>query len=191
MRKGGDRGVGDSRADVLLHPVRLRIAQALLSGDPQTVQQLGRKLVDVPQASLYRHLNQLVAAGFVKIVEERPVGGAMERVYSIVMEAVTLTGTDLETATREDHMRYFTTYCVMLMGKFSQYLERDTIDLGVDGVGYRTASLLLTDEEFHQLLTDMGRLIEAVRHNKPAAGRRSRLLATIVMPDDGVLSEDE
>ena len=44
--------------DLLLHPIRLRIVQALV-GEPMTPLQLKDRLADVPQATLYRHINQL------------------------------------------------------------------------------------------------------------------------------------
>ena len=44
--------------DLLLHPVRLRIVQALV-GSPMTPLHLKEQLGDVPQATLYRHLSQL------------------------------------------------------------------------------------------------------------------------------------
>lgn len=176
--------MGVSKAEALLHPVRLRIVQALLSGEPKTAGQLARILGDVPQASLYRHIKRLVETDFLHVIEERPVGGAVERVYTVNKETTVLTGTDLASVTPEEHLRYFTNFCLMLIGKFGRYLEQDRIDLEADLVGYRTLTLHLTDDELQQLLTEMKRPVLAVRDNKPAPGRRPRLFATVIMPDD-------
>lgn len=46
-------------ADLILHPVRLRIVRAFLSGRPLTTSALGAELADVPPASLYRHVARL------------------------------------------------------------------------------------------------------------------------------------
>ena len=54
-------------ADLLLHPIRLRILVGLL-GRPMTAQQLGEVLEDVPQATLYRQLNKLAQAGVLEVV---------------------------------------------------------------------------------------------------------------------------
>lgn len=177
-----------AKADTLLHPVRLRIVQAFMLDESMTVAELGRILGDVPQASLYRHLNRLVDAGFVDVVAERPAGGATERVYAVVPEAVSLTAEDVASLEPADHMRYFTAFCAALMGSFDRYLQRDRIDFAADGVGYRSVSLWLNDEEFQQLLLEMNRPFREAVHNKPKPGRHRRLFATVVMPDG---SDDE
>ena len=67
--KGGSF-LNETKADVLLHPVRLRIVQALLPRRQLTAQEIGRHLGDVPQATLYRHLNKLLDGGIIEIVHE-------------------------------------------------------------------------------------------------------------------------
>ena len=42
--------------DLLLHPVRLRILQALLDGHPSTTTQLRQRLPDIAPATMYRHV---------------------------------------------------------------------------------------------------------------------------------------
>ena len=127
-----------SRSEALLHPVRLRIVLILAARSNLTAQEIGRFLDDVPQATLYRHLNNLREADIIRVVEERPTGGSLERVYALNEGATYLSPADLERATKDDHMRYFTTFCVHLLGLFGTYLRRERIDLARDGVGYQT-----------------------------------------------------
>ena len=47
------------KTDIILHPVRMRILQNLATRN-LTPLQLAEELVNVPQATLYRHLNKLV-----------------------------------------------------------------------------------------------------------------------------------
>ena len=68
-------------ADLLLHPVRLRIVQAFLGDRALTTSDLAAELADVPAASLYRHVARLVDAGVLAVVAERRVRGALERTY--------------------------------------------------------------------------------------------------------------
>ena len=68
-------------ADLLLHPVRLRIVQAFLGDRALTTSGLRTELSDVPAASLYRHVARLVAGGVLAVVTERRVRGALERTY--------------------------------------------------------------------------------------------------------------
>jgi len=169
--------------DLLLHPIRLRIVQALV-GRPMKPLELKEYLGDVPQASLYRHINQLEAGGLIQIVDEKPVRGGVERTYAIVEDAVHLGAGELEGTSAEDHLRYFSTFLGALMADFAAYLGGDDIDLIRDRVGYRQVPLWLTDDEFDQMTAAMGEIVAGHVDNPPAPGRRRRLLTTIVMPDD-------
>src|SRR5215831_1697445 len=62
-------------ADLLLHPVRLRILQTFLGDRTLTTSDLQAELPDVPPASLYRHVGKLVDAGVLAVVSERRVRG--------------------------------------------------------------------------------------------------------------------
>jgi DNA-binding transcriptional ArsR family regulator len=72
------------KSDALLHPVRLAIVQQLEIGSRKlTIGELATELPDIPQATLYRHVNALVEAGICTIVERRKVHSVEERVYGI------------------------------------------------------------------------------------------------------------
>ncbi len=168
--------------DLLLHPIRLRIVQALL-GSPMTPLRLKDVLVDVPQATLYRHLNQLHEGGLLEVVGEQPVRGGVERTYGVVAEAVALGPDDYEDATAADHLRFFTTFLGTLIDAFGAYLDGGSPDFVSDGVGYRQIPLWLSDEEFEEIVTALGSAVRPALDNRPAPGRRRRLITTIVMPD--------
>lgn len=170
------------RRDLLLHPVRLRIVQALV-GNPMRPLELMEQLGDVPQASLYRHINQLETGGLLQIVDERRVRGGVERTYAVVEDAVQLGEDDLDGLTREDHLTYFSTFVGAMVTDFAAYLESSQLDLVADGVGYRQIPLWLNDSEFDELTEDIREVLAGRIGNEPQPGRRRRLLTTIVMPD--------
>ena len=169
--------------DLLLHPERLRVVQALV-GRPMTAAELKDHLGDVAQATLYRHLNRLEGGGLIAVKGERQVRGVIERTYGIVSEAVSLGPEDMKGATSDDHFRYFGTFVATLLADFASYLEREEPDLEADRVGYRQVPLWLSDEEFDEMVADMGRTVQARLENDPRPDRRRRLLTTIVLPDD-------
>jgi DNA-binding transcriptional ArsR family regulator len=72
-----------STADLVLHPVRLRILQAFLGGRHLTTGDLARELPDVAQAGLYRHVSRLAKGGVLEVVGERQARGAVERTYAL------------------------------------------------------------------------------------------------------------
>lgn len=169
--------------DLLLHPTRLRIVQTLVGG-AMTPQQLKQHLGDVAQATLYRYLNQLVDGGMLEVVQERSVRGSVERTYGVVATAVSLSAEELETATTEDHFRYFATFLGTLLADFATYLDGGDVELVADRVGYRQVPLWLTDQELDVMVTRMRGAMQEHLENQPGPGRRRRLISTIVMPDD-------
>ncbi|MEM9565936.1 MAG: helix-turn-helix domain-containing protein [Actinomycetota bacterium] len=173
--------------DLLLHPVRLRIVQALV-GDPMTPLQLKERLGDVAQATLYRHLKQLTDGGLLEVADERRVRGTVERTYRVVASAVSLTDADLESATTDDHFRYFATFVGTLLTDYATYLAGAGPDgqrsLGADRVGYRQVPIWLTDAELDALIELLSEAVASVVDNEPGPGRRRRLLSTIILPDD-------
>lgn len=179
-----------SRTEALLHPVRMRIVLILSARSNLTAQQIGSFLDDVPQATLYRHLNSLRQADIIRVVEERPTGGSLERVYALNKGATYLSPADIATATKDDHMRYFTTFCVNLLALFATYLRRDQIDLAKDGVGYQTHVLHLSEQELLQFVAELRDVITPYLSKTPSPERKPRTFSTVLIPDDRLREND-
>ncbi len=169
-------------ADLLLHPVRLRVVQALAGGRRLSPRELAQELTDVPAATLYRHVNTLAEAGVIGVVDERPARGTAERVYALVEGAGRVSPEDLATATTEDHLRYFTTFLAGLLGDFGRYVSGDKVDFVADGATYSQIPLELTDQELAELAGRLNAALAPVIGNRPGEGRRRRMLTTIVLP---------
>lgn len=176
--------MGTERTDLILHPLRMRIIQSLLIDRQLTAQQIGALLPDVPQATLYRHLQKLVQGGVVAVVDERPVRGAIERRYALARGGASLGPEDLAAAGPDDHMHYFATFVATLLGDYARYLRRERIDLAADGVGYRQVALHLSDAELAELAQALNTALRPFLEHGPAPGRRRRILSTILMPAD-------
>jgi hypothetical protein len=171
-------------ADLLLHPVRLRIVQAFLGDRALTTSQLSAELSDVPPASLYRHVARLVAAGVLQVVAERRVRGALERTYVLRLAAARVGLDEIAAMSPEDHRQMFRAFTAGLLADFDRYLERDAIDLVSDGVSFGIEGFWLDDTEFRELMLDLYRVLQPRRVNMPKPGRRRRLLASVLLPGD-------
>jgi len=178
-------------ADLLLHPVRLRIVQAFLGDRALTTSQLSGELADVPAASLYRHVSRLVDAGVLQVVAERRVRGAVERTYVLRLAAARVPLADLDAMSTDDHRQMFLAFAAGLIAGFDRYLARGDIDLLRDGVAFGIEGLWLTDTEFAELMRDLYRVLELRRANAPKPGRRRRLLASVLLPGDEAVAPAE
>ncbi len=178
-------------ADLLLHPVRLRIVQAFLGDRALTTVDLRSELPDVAPASLYRHVALLVEGGVLSVVSERRVRGALERTYVLRVAAASVNLDDVQIMSREDHRQAFTAFVAGLLGDFDRYLSRDDVDLFRDGVSFRMAGLWLDDREFAEFLRDLIRVVQPRLANAPRDGRRRRILGTVLLPGEDAAGRKE
>ena len=171
-------------ADLLLHPVRLRIMQAFLGERALTTTELSAELSDIPPASLYRQVARLVSAGVLQVVAERRVRGALERTYMLRLAAAGIGPDEVASMSAEDHRRAFMAFTAGLLADADRYLQRADFDPSRDQVGYRLAGLWLDDAEYADLLRDLARVIQPRLANPPKKGRRRRILATVLLLGD-------
>ena len=170
-------------ANLLLHPVRLRIVQAFLGDRELTTTALGELLPEVATATLYRQVATLAAAGLLEVVDARPVRGTSERTYRLRTAAASVGPEEAARLSPDQHRQAFMTFVAGLLADFDRYLDRGDIDLGRDLVAYRQAALHLTDEELVDLIGELGEVVTR-RLSLPTEGRRRRLLTTILVPAD-------
>jgi DNA-binding transcriptional ArsR family regulator len=169
-------------ADLLLHPVRLRIVQAFLGDRALTTSDLSAELADVPPASLYRHVARLVDAGVLAVVAERRVRGALERTYVLRVTAASIGLDEVSAMSAEDHRQAFMAFVAGLLGDFDRYIARDDRDFLRDGVGYRMSALWLDDAEYQELLRELTRVLQPRAANPPRPGRTRRILGYVLLP---------
>jgi hypothetical protein len=169
-------------ADLLLHPVRLRIVQAFLGDRALTTTQLRAELPDVPAGSLYRQVAKLVDGGVLAVVSERRVRGALERTYVLRTSAARLNANDIATMSRSEHRQAFLAFVAGLIGDVDRYLARDEIDPLRDGASYNLAAMWLDDAELAELARELYIVLQPRLANAPKAGRKRRILATVLLP---------
>jgi dsRNA-specific ribonuclease len=171
-------------ADLLLHPVRLRIVRAFLGDRALTTAQLRAELPDVPTGSLYRHVAKLVDAGVLAVVAERRVRGALERTYVLRTSAARLSVDEIATMSREEHRQAFLAFVAGLIGDVDRYLAREQIDPLRDGASYNLAAMWVDDAEFAELTRELNIVLQRHSANQPQPGRKRRILATVLLPAD-------
>lgn len=169
-------------ADLLLHPVRLRIVKAFVGGRALTTSQLAAELDDVPAASLYRHVARLTRAGVLQVVAESRVRGAVERTYMLRPVAAEIGPGEIASMSREDHRQAFLAYVAGLLADFDRYVSTGTPDPLRDGASYRVGALWLSDAEFLDFLRDLATVAQPRLANAPGGRRRRRMVYTIMLP---------
>lgn len=171
-------------ADLLLHPVRLRIVQAFLGDRALTTRQLRTELSDVPAASLYRHVAHLVKHGVLSVVNERRARGAVERTYMLRVGAARIGADKVAKMTAAEHRQAFLAFVAGLIGDAERYLARPHIDPLRDGASYSLAGIWLDDGELAEFARDLYTVVQPRLANGPKRGRTRHILATVLLPGD-------
>jgi DNA-binding transcriptional ArsR family regulator len=167
--------------DLILHPIRMRIIQHLSKGEA-TVHELKEWMSDVPQATLYRHLNRLTNNKIIYIVDERKVRGAVEKTYAMQEDSPYMSAEELEQLTCEEHLKLFMTFLSSVTGQARSYLLNNP-DLSGDSFGYNQLDLYLTKEEFKELTEGMNELLTKFKSNRPTKDNDKISLIQMLIPD--------
>jgi hypothetical protein len=169
-------------ADLLLHPVRLRIVKAFLGDRALTTTQLAAELDDVPPGSVYRHVGLLTRAGVLHVVAERRVRGTLERTYALRLAAARVHPAEVAAMSTDQQAQAFLAFVAGMLTDADRYLAGPAPDPVRDGADYRVAGLWLTDAEFAEFVRDLAAVALPRLANAPADGRRRRLLYTVLLP---------
>jgi len=169
-------------ADLLLHPVRLRIVKAFLGDRALTTGQLTSELADVPAASIYRHVARLAQAGVLQVVAERRVRGAVERTYTLRAAAAAITPGEAAAMSADEHAAAFMGYVAGMIDDVDRYLASGRIDPQRDGADYRAGAMWLSDDEFAAFLRDLATVFQPRLANAPGKGRTRRMIYAVFVP---------
>lgn len=172
-------------ADLMFHPVRLRIVHAMSGNDVWTTSQLAERLPDVPRTSIYRQVGLLTDGGIVEIVDERRVRGSVERSFRLRRDRTSIGEREASGLSIDDHRRGFAASMAALVAEFDHYLDSDGADPVADEVGYRQGVFCMTKKEHRELLKEIRQLVLAktrAAQQNPRARRLPYLFSFINFP---------
>ncbi|MCI0397837.1 MAG: helix-turn-helix domain-containing protein [Chloroflexi bacterium] len=177
------------KAELIIHPVRLRILQ-VLAGRPLSTQDMAKELPDVAKSSLYRHVKLLLNGGLLAVAETRLINGIEEKIYQLAGQPH-LSQEDLAGATATEHLQYLATFVASLLQGFNDYLEANPHpDLAADRVGYSATTFWATPEELDAFGEALRQAFAPLMAHGPGGGRRQHRLAFISYPV-GVMSDEQ
>lgn len=180
-----------TKAELLLHPVRMRIVKAFAGDRALTTTQLAAELDDLPAGSLYRHVALLTQAGILKVIDERRVRGAVERTYALRLDAGHFKPDEAATMTPDEHAQLFMSFIAGLIVDFDRCLAAGTPVFAPDGATYSASAVWLSDDEYADFLQDVRALMQSRLANGPGEGRRRRMIYSAFLPAPETLRGDD
>ena len=178
--------------ELILNPIRLRIITAI-SNNRVTAGDLKEQLPEIPQTTLYRHINILLEGGLLEVVDEIPQRGTLERVLGF-KTSPSLTKEDLTGLSIEEYQQTFSLILFNLMqeamNSLKNFPEGKEIDLLSAGYQFSEIRLNLSDEEYETLNQEILKLMMAAAQNKPSSNRIQRIFAYFFIPLIGEIDSD-
>lgn len=168
IEKGGD---AMKLSDIITNPIRMKIMQFLQIRGEATTRQICEELHDVPQPTLYRHINYLLKEEVLIVKSERKVRGSLERL-------LTLNGDKYAENTDIADSAY--QFLMALYGSFQRYSDKENADPAADMLSLRTYMLTLTDESYSNLFKELREVID--KYSEPEQGGKSRSFSVISAP---------
>jgi DNA-binding transcriptional ArsR family regulator len=181
--------VSQTRAEILLHPNRLRIVLAF-GAEHLTTAEVADRLPDIAQATLYRQVATLADAGLLEVVNERRIRGGVERTYALASDAARLGPEDASAMSNDELLRGFVVFAGTLIDALGRYLDDPAAKPGEDPVGYRQAAIWLDDAERAELFERLRSAVGPYLENEPTEDRERLLLNTILIPDRSTTRTD-
>jgi DNA-binding transcriptional ArsR family regulator len=170
------------KADLILHPIRLKIVTELANRQ-MTTTEIAALLPQVARATLYRHIKLLAEGGVLEVVGEISVNGAIERTYQVIQGAGRLSSEDVAGTSAKEHLQYFTTFVATLIDTFADYVDTAPLEaLFDDGLSYNRTVVHLSDEERTQFQAELQALAIRMLMLPPTPNRRKYTLAQAVIP---------
>ena len=172
------------KADLFLHPIRLRIITAI-SSHRMTTKEISQMVSDIPMTTLYRNINALAEGGIIQVVEENQVRGTVERVYAL-SGIPSLNAEDLSDMTKADCEQAFTTYLSTLMSDANRYLDGksdgEKINIIQDGVVISKIEVFLSQEERQVMNEQIQNIIVEAGKNETAPNRKRHVFTYVMIP---------
>lgn len=165
----------------MMNPIRMRIIQEISLKRTATTKEIAEICGDIPQASLYRHLNTLLKNGILEVVSENKVRGILEKVYAIKVNPSEEINKRVSDLTKEELSALFSQFIISLLSDFDQYLSaEEKIDVVKDMIGFRSYALYLSDAEFIEMTGEINNIIIKRIDNKASNDRSIRKFSTVI-----------
>ncbi|MGE7839316.1 helix-turn-helix domain-containing protein [Lysinibacillus sp. NPDC093712] len=174
-----------NKAEVLMHPVRMKILQALMHNTEEGLSTLEMisLIKDVPQATLYRHIQILMDENIIQIVKERKVRSVTEKFYALNEGAAKIDAEEWSKLTKKKKLNYISYYQVALLSQYQNYLNLFEEDCIEDTATFSLLDLSLTKEQFNNFQNDLNDLLTKYYNMSDSSNKtETKTIAVNIIP---------
>lgn len=171
----------DNKADILLHPVRLKIIRILLAHQQHGLSplEMTKEIQDVSQATLYRHIQKLADADIIRVLKRKKVRAVTEKYYTVNMQEVQLHPEEWDAYSKEEKLNYYSYYQLSLLNQYQIYLDQIEKENKNDLSTLSTVDLNLDNDMLKDFQQDLHELMMKYYEQSKADGNTEGKLRTI------------
>jgi len=176
-----------NKVEVLMHPVRMKISQALLRNKENglTPLEMVKIIKDVPQATLYRHIQVLLDSEIIHVMKEKKVKSVSEKYYALNEEKLKLDQDEWNQASPQEKLDFVSFYQLSLMTQYQNYLEKIE-DHSHDGATFSLVELKMNDGDFLNFQNELKEILTKYylsTRNQDEKDTPVRTIAVTIIPD--------
>jgi len=171
----------ENKVDILMHPVRVKIAQVLMRNRKTglTPLEMLKIIKDVPQATLYRHIQVLLDAGIIRVSKEKKVKSVIEKYYVLNESEARLSSDEWEKASVDEKINYYSYYQLSLYNQYKNYLMNLEKNNSEDCSTFSILELELDDETFDSFQTELNNLVMKYYNSSSKSSEKNVPIRTI------------
>lgn len=145
--------------EALLNPIIMKIVVVMLEKKEVTTKDI-LKIVNVPQATLYRYIAKMQKNNIIEVVKEEYIRGSYEKTYKLKNDPIRELGKVATEGTVEEKQSLFMMFMMNIVNQYNQYVERKESDMVKDQTGFRTYPLYLNPKENQEFIKGFGELLQ-------------------------------
>jgi len=166
----------------LSDPVKSKIIMEIHEQGRITTRQIAQIFDEIPQATLYRYMKKMHSDGIIKVVDEIPVRGTIEKVYALAFDLSKSNEAVIEENDGKAYLQMATLYMLGILREFKEYSDKADVNLSGDGTGFSHAPIYATTDELTEILTQIKDILSPHLSNPPGGERKLRNLSIIITP---------
>ncbi len=177
-----------NKVEILMHPVRMKICQTLMRHKENglTPLEMVKLIKDVPQATLYRHIQIMADANIIRIIKEKKVKSVSEKYYTLNETEAKLDVEEWKRISNEEKLDYLSYYQLSLMTQYRAYLEKSDENGQEDQATFTVVELNLCEEQFQSFQSELNDLMNKYYNTSSESNGTEASVRTIgitIIPD--------
>ncbi|WP_343250548.1 helix-turn-helix domain-containing protein [Diplocloster hominis] len=172
----------DKLMDAFVNPVKSKLLLEIYTHQKITTKELSAAFPDIPQATMYRHMNRMLKDGLIEVVEENKIRGVTEKVYGIAFDFDSVGKQLFEKNPGTTLLQMFTQYMMAFLQEFKDYSRRDHINPEQEPFSFTVCPCYASPEEIKDALTRIGEILTPLIQNPSTPDRKMHSFGVILTP---------